>query len=129
MKNINFAGKYRREVFTLESHSTGLNLNKSGRMKRLSMIENRSIMILNEPGEITNNYGDGLKTISFELNIIGQPTYFSICVAQKQARLSDITPLARGCFQLNWQLWFWTNCTATENLSPAVKDAQLAAIT
>ena len=59
------------------------------------MIENRSIMILNEPGEITNNYGDGLKTISFELNVIGQPTYFSICVAQKQARLSDITPLAR----------------------------------
>ncbi len=59
------------------------------------MIENRPMMILEEPGEINNNYGDGLKTISFELDIIGQPTYFSICVAQKQARLSDIIPLAR----------------------------------
>jgi Fe-S-cluster containining protein len=64
-------------------------------MKRLSMIENRPMMILNEPDEINNDYGDGIKTISFELNIIGQPTYFSICVAQKQAKLSDITPLAR----------------------------------
>ncbi|MDT8303806.1 MAG: YkgJ family cysteine cluster protein [Sedimentisphaerales bacterium] len=64
-------------------------------MKRLSMIENRPMMLLDEPGEINNNYGDGLKTISFELDIIGQSTYFSICVAQKQAKLSDITPLAR----------------------------------
>ncbi len=70
-------------------------MNKSSRMKRLSMIENRSMMILNESGDINNNYGDGLKTISFELDIIGQPTHFSICVAQKQAKLSDITPLAR----------------------------------
>ena len=53
------------------------------------------MMILNEPGEINNNYGYGLKTISFELDIIGRPTRFSICVAQKQARLSDITPLAQ----------------------------------
>ena len=59
------------------------------------MIENRPMMILNESGEIYNNSGDGLNTISFKLNIIGRPTHFSICVAQKQARLSDITPLAR----------------------------------
>ncbi|MCP4613985.1 MAG: hypothetical protein GY845_35310 [Planctomycetes bacterium] len=64
-------------------------------MKRLSIIENRSMMILNESGEINNDYADGHKTIGFELDIIGQPTYFSICVAQKQARLSDIIPLAR----------------------------------
>ncbi|MBC8469451.1 MAG: YkgJ family cysteine cluster protein [Planctomycetes bacterium] len=53
------------------------------------------MMILKEPGEINNNHGDVAKTISFELDIIGRPTRFSICVAQKQARLSDITPLAR----------------------------------
>ena len=53
------------------------------------------MMILKEPGEIKNNHGDVVKTISFELDIIGQPTRFSICIAQKQARLSDITPLAR----------------------------------
>jgi Fe-S-cluster containining protein len=53
------------------------------------------MIILNEPGGINNNYGNGVKTISFEIDIIGRPTRFSICVAQKKARLSDITPLAR----------------------------------
>jgi hypothetical protein len=45
--------------------------------------------------EINNNYGDGVKTICFELDIFGRLARFRICVAQKQARLSDITPLAR----------------------------------
>jgi Fe-S-cluster containining protein len=59
------------------------------------MIESSPIIILNEPDEIDNNDVNCLKTISFELDIIGRSTRFSICVAQKQARLSDITPLAR----------------------------------
>jgi len=59
------------------------------------MIENRSMMILNKPGETNNNYADGQKTIDFELDIIGQSTHFRICVAQKQATLSDIAPLAQ----------------------------------
>jgi Fe-S-cluster containining protein len=65
-------------------------------MERLSMIENPAVIILNEPGEINNNYGDGVKTICLELDIFGRPTYFGISVTQKQARLSDITPLARA---------------------------------
>ena len=59
------------------------------------MIENPAVIILNEPGEINNNYGDGVKTICFELDIFDRPAHFGISVAQKQARLSDITPLAR----------------------------------
>jgi Fe-S-cluster containining protein len=60
------------------------------------MIENPAVIILNEPGEIYNNYGDGVKTICFELDIFGRPAHFGISVTQKQARLSDITPLARA---------------------------------
>jgi Fe-S-cluster containining protein len=59
------------------------------------MIENPAVMILNKPGEINNNYGDGVKTICFELDIFGRPAHFGFSVVQKQARLSDITPLAR----------------------------------
>ena len=79
----------------LESYDTGLYINKSSRMKRLSMVENPPMMILNEPGEIKTNYGDGVKTICFELDIFGRPAHFGISVTHKQARLSDITPLAR----------------------------------
>jgi Fe-S-cluster containining protein len=59
------------------------------------MIENPAVMILSKPSEINNNYGDGVKTICFELDIFGKPVHLGISVAQKQARLSDITPLAR----------------------------------
>jgi len=59
------------------------------------MIKNQPMMILNEPGEIYDNDANGLKTINFELDIIGRTTRFSICVMQKQAKLSDIIPLAR----------------------------------
>lgn len=52
-------------------------------------------MILGEPGQINNNCGSDAETISFELDILGEPVRFSISVAQKQARLSDIAPLAR----------------------------------
>lgn len=89
------------------------------------MIKNGPMMILNEPGEINNNNANGQKTIGFELDLIGQPTYFSICVAQKQATLSDITPLAR---MLSTQLAIMV-LDKLKNLFPAVTDAQLAAIT
>jgi len=59
------------------------------------MIENPAVMILSEPGEINNNCSSGAETISFELDILGEPVRFSISVTQKQARLSDIAPLAR----------------------------------
>lgn len=59
------------------------------------MIKNPAVMILNEPDEMNNNYGDGVKTICFELDIFGQPAYFSISVTQKQIKLSDIIPMAR----------------------------------
>jgi Fe-S-cluster containining protein len=65
-------------------------------MEKLSMIENTAVMILSKPDEINNNYGDVVKTICFELDILGRPARFSIYVAQKQARLSDIIPLARA---------------------------------
>jgi len=52
-------------------------------------------MILGEPGQINNNCGSDAETISFELDILGETVRFSISVAQKQARLSDIIPLAR----------------------------------
>ena len=60
------------------------------------MIENPAVIILKEPGQINNNYGIGVKTICFELDILGRPAHFSISVAQKQIKLSDITPLARA---------------------------------
>ena len=60
------------------------------------MIENPPVIVLNEPGEINHNYGDDVKTICFELDIFGRPTHFGISITQKQARLSDITPLARA---------------------------------
>ena len=59
------------------------------------MIENPPLMILSEPGKISNNCDSGVETISFELDILGEPVRFSISVAQKQAKLSDIAPLAR----------------------------------
>ena len=59
------------------------------------MEKNPAVMVLKEPGEINHNYGDGVKTICFELDIFGLPAHFSICVAPKHIRLSDITPLAR----------------------------------
>ncbi len=59
------------------------------------MIENPAVMILSEPGEINNNCDSGVETISFELDILGEPVRFGINVAQKQARLSDIVPLVR----------------------------------
>ncbi len=59
------------------------------------MIENPAVMILSEPGEINNNCSSGAETISFELDILGETARFSISVAQKQARLPDIAPLAR----------------------------------
>jgi len=52
-------------------------------------------MILSKPGEINNNCSGRVETISFELDILGETARFSISVAQKQARLSDIVPLAR----------------------------------
>jgi Fe-S-cluster containining protein len=64
-------------------------------MERLMMIKNPAVMILKEPGEIYHNYGDGVKTICFELDIFGQPENFGISVAQKRIRLSDIIPMAR----------------------------------
>ena len=59
------------------------------------MIENPAVMILSEPGEINNNCSSRAETINFELDILGEPARFSISVAQKKARLSDIAPLAR----------------------------------
>ncbi len=59
------------------------------------MIENSAVMILSEPGKINNNCSGRVETISFELDILGETVRFSITVAQKQARLSDIVPLAR----------------------------------
>ncbi len=59
------------------------------------MTENPAVMILSEPGEINNNCSSGAETISFELDILGETVRFSISVAQKKARLSDIAPLAR----------------------------------
>jgi Fe-S-cluster containining protein len=59
------------------------------------MFENPALMILSKPGEISNNCDSGVETISFELDILGEPVCFSIRVAQKQAKLSDIAPLAR----------------------------------
>jgi len=52
-------------------------------------------MILGELGQINNNCGSDAETISFELDIFGEPASFDIRIAQKQARLSDIIPLAR----------------------------------
>lgn len=52
-------------------------------------------MILSEESQINNTCGGGVETISFELDILGEPVRFSISVAQKKARLSDIAPLAR----------------------------------
>ena len=59
------------------------------------MIENPAVMVLCEPGKINNNCSGRAETISFELDILGETVRFSISVAQKQARLSDIAPLAR----------------------------------
>ena len=59
------------------------------------MIVNPAVMILGKPGEIYNNCSGRVETISFELDILGETVCFSITVAQKQARLSDIAPLAR----------------------------------
>jgi Fe-S-cluster containining protein len=59
------------------------------------MIENPTVMKLKEAGKINNNYGIGVKTFCFELNILDRPTHFSISVTQKQIKLADITPLAR----------------------------------
>ncbi len=59
------------------------------------MIENPAVMILGKPGKIGSNCNSGVETISFELDILGEPVRFSIRVAQKQAKLSDIAPLAR----------------------------------
>jgi len=55
------------------------------------MIENPAVT----NGGISNNYDGFGKTISFELDIFGEPVTFSIRITQKQARLSDIIPLAR----------------------------------
>ena len=51
--------------------------------------------IQSETVEINNNCGSCVETISFELDIFGQPASFDIRIAQKQVRLSDIIPLAR----------------------------------
>jgi len=59
------------------------------------MIENPAALTLGKPGKINNNCGNGVETISFELDILGETVRFGINVAQKQARLSDIVPLVR----------------------------------
>jgi Fe-S-cluster containining protein len=59
------------------------------------MIKKPAVMLLKEPGQINNNYGYGVKTICFELDIFGRPARFGISIAQKRIRLSDIVPLAR----------------------------------
>jgi len=59
------------------------------------MIENPAVTIQSENVEINNNCGSCVETISFELDIFGEPASFDIRIAQKQARLSDIIPLAR----------------------------------
>ncbi len=59
------------------------------------MIENPAVLTLGKPGKINNNCDSGAKNISFELDILGETVRFDINVAQKQARLSDIAPLAR----------------------------------
>ncbi|MGD2093606.1 MAG: YkgJ family cysteine cluster protein [Phycisphaerales bacterium] len=56
------------------------------------MIGNPAVMKLSDSNQNTNG---SIETISFDLDVLGEPMHFSISVTQKQAKLSDITPLAR----------------------------------
>jgi len=59
------------------------------------MVENLPIMILGESeGTIENNYCDGIKIIGLELNVFDKPVHLRVCVAEQQARLVDIVPVA-----------------------------------
>jgi Fe-S-cluster containining protein len=59
------------------------------------MVENPAVMVLSETGEINNNNSCDVETIGFDIDILGERIHFDVRIAQKQARLSDITPLAR----------------------------------
>ena len=60
------------------------------------MFENPPLMVLGERERIDNSFGCKVETFSFELDILGEPVRFRINVADRHARLSDITPLARA---------------------------------
>ena len=95
MKCLKLEEAYQKEDFPLKLWRIGPQISKYRRREALSMVENPAMMILSESSGISNNCDSGAETINFELDILGEPVRFSISVAQKQARLSDIAPLAR----------------------------------
>lgn len=60
------------------------------------MVENPPLMVLGEHEGIDKSFGCKVETFSFELDILDEPVRFRINVADRRARLSDITPLARA---------------------------------
>ena len=60
------------------------------------MVENQSLMVLVEREGIDKSFGCKVETLSFELDILGEPVHFRINVADRHARLPDIIPLARA---------------------------------
>ena len=57
------------------------------------MIEHSTMAVLCEPEETKNT--PALEIISLDIDILGKATHLNIGVADKQARLADIVPLAR----------------------------------
>ncbi len=58
-------------------------------------MKNAPVIVLDESVRIKNSHYLAVEVIDFEIDVLGEPIHFCINVEQKQAKLSDIIPLAR----------------------------------
>ena len=86
---------YQKLVIFLKTHKEG-EIRLSAEVIELKAYKNKNLPItaLNKHKEV-HSYDSCIDTISFELDILGEPAHFRINITESQVRLTDIVPLAR----------------------------------